>query len=98
MLGVKNILDPNGLFIFEVSYLKDVIEKLTFDTIYHEHMSYHSLSPLINFFESIGMSVQDFDLIEAQGGSIRIYVRHKYKKIYNPKIIKQIKQEKKLDY
>ena len=96
MLGVKNILDSNGLFIFEVSYLKDVIEKLTFDTIYHEHMSYHSLSPLINFFESIGMSVQDFDLIEAQGGSIRIYITHMCKKSYNQKIINQIKLEKKI--
>jgi SAM-dependent methyltransferase len=96
MLGVKNILDLNGLFIFEVSYLKDVIEKLTFDTIYHEHMSYHSLSPLINFFESIGMSVQDFDLIEAQGGSIRIYITHTCKKNYNQKIINQIKLEKKI--
>ena len=48
--GVKNILSKDGLFIFEVSYLKNVIEKLTFDTIYHEHMSYHSLHPLINFF------------------------------------------------
>jgi len=96
MLGVKNILDSNGLFIFEVSYLKDVIEKLTFDTIYHEHMSYHSLSPLINFFESIGMSVQDFDLIEAQGGSIRIYITHMCKKNYNQKIINQIKLEKKI--
>ena len=94
-LGVKNILAEDGLFIFEVSYLKDVIKKLTFDTIYHEHMSYHSLKPLINFFRSLNLEVLDFDLIEAQGGSIRVYVGHKGMQIKKNKIKKQIDLEKK---
>lgn len=93
-LGVKNILAPGGLFIFEVSYLKDVLKKLTFDTIYHEHMSYHSLKPLLNFFRSINLKVVDFDLVEAQGGSIRVYVGHKNSKVNETKIKKQIKIEK----
>ena len=95
-LGVKNILDADGLFVFGVSYLKDVIQKLTFDTIYHEHMSYHALTPLIYFFESIGMRVLDFDLVEAQGGSIRVYVSHGNKTDLSKKIIDQIKLEKKI--
>ena len=95
-LGVKNILSKDGVFIFEVSYLKDVIKKLTFDTIYHEHMSYHSLKPLINFFRSIDLEVIDFDLVEAQGGSIRVYVGHKGTKVNKKKINKQIKVEKKI--
>ena len=93
-LGVKNILAQDGLFIFEVSYLKDVLKKLTFDTIYHEHMSYHSLKPLLNFFKSIELEVVDFDLVEAKGGSIRIYVGHKNSKINISKINKQIRIEK----
>tara|TARA_B110000503_G_C7097196_1_gene392171 strand:- start:165 stop:1190 length:1026 start_codon:yes stop_codon:yes gene_type:complete len=96
VLGVKNILEPDGLFIFEVSYLKDVVKKLTFDTIYHEHMSYHSIKPLLSFFESLGMSVLDFDLVEAQGGSIRVYVGHKNKKINKKKINNQVKKEEKM--
>lgn len=95
-MGVKNILSKDGLFIFEVSYLKNVIEKLTFDTIYHEHMSYHSLYPLINFFSSIDLKVIDFDLIEAQGGSIRVYVSHPHHKANEKKILKQIALEKKI--
>ncbi len=93
-LGVKNILSHDGLFIFEVSYLKDVISKLTFDTIYHEHMSYHSLKPLISFFKSIDMEVIDFDLISAQGGSIRVYVSKNKKSINQRKIVDQIEKEK----
>ncbi len=94
-LGVKNILSNKGLFIFEVSYLVDVLKKLTFDTIYHEHMSYHSLKPLIKFFHSINLEVIDFDLVEAQGGSIRIFVSHKGAyKVKKNKIMKQIKIEK----
>ncbi len=92
-LGVKNILADDGLFIFEVSYLRDVLRKLTFDTIYHEHMSYHALKPLINFFHKINLSVVDFDLVEAQGGSIRVYVRHKGRKKNIKKIRKQISIE-----
>lgn len=93
--GVYNLLDLSGVFVFEVSYLLDVIKKKTFDTIYHEHMSYHSLLPLINFVKNNGLEVFDFDLVEAQGGSIRIYVGHKKKQIVKiNKIIKQIKKEK----
>ena len=94
-LGVKNILAQDGLFIFEVSYLKDVLKKLTFDTIYHEHMSYHALKPLINFFRSINLEIIDYDLVEAQGGSIRIYVGHKGNKVKKTKIKKQIGLEEK---
>ncbi len=94
-LGVKNILSEDGLFIFEVSYLLDVIKKLTFDTIYHEHMSYHSLKPLINFFNSINLEVIDFDLVEAQGGSIRVFVTHKGSMpVKKKKIKKQLQIEK----
>ena len=94
-LGVKNILSKEGLFIFEVSYLKDVLKKITFDTIYHEHMSYHSLKPLVDFFNSIDLKVVDFDLVEAQGGSIRVFVGHKDYKSNFSKIKQQIKIEKK---
>lgn len=94
--GVKNLLAPNGIFVFEVSYLLDVINKLQFDTVYHEHMSYHSLKPLVNFFNTINLEIIDFERVKAQGGSIRIYVSHvgTFKK-RNQKINNQIKIENK---
>ncbi len=92
--GIKKILSKNGTFIIEVSYLLTVLKKKTFDTIYHEHMSYHSLRPLVRFFKSFNLEVYDFELIEAQGGSIRIYVCHKGAKKKNiRKINNQIKKE-----
>ena len=48
--GVRSLLAPEGIFVFEVSYLVDVYEKTLFDTIYHEHLAYHSVKPLIRFF------------------------------------------------
>ena len=47
--AISNLLSPEGLFVFEVSYLVDVYNKTLFDTIYHEHLSYHSVIPLIKF-------------------------------------------------
>ena len=96
--GIKNILNQKSIFIFEVSYLGDVYKKMTFDTMYHEHVSYHALKPLIKFFQKNNLEIFDFDLVEAQGGSIRVYVSKKgsqlvkKKKIYN-----QIQKEKKMN-
>ncbi len=92
--GIKNLLSQKGVFIIEVSYLLTVLKKKTFDTIYHEHMSYHSLNPLIKFFQRFKLEIFDFDLIDAQGGSIRIYICHKNsKKVNKKKISLQIKKE-----
>ena len=93
--GVKNLLSKNGVFVLEVSYLLTVLKKKTFDTIYHEHMSYHSLTPLLSFFKRFKLEIFDFDLIKAQGGSIRVYISHKNsKKISSKKINYQVKKEK----
>ncbi len=75
-LGVKSLLAPNGTLVFEVSYLLDVVCKLLFDTIYHEHVSYHSVQPLRSFFSRHGLEVFDVELINTHGGSIRVFVQH----------------------
>ncbi len=74
--GVKRLLSEHGVFVFEVSYLRDVYEKLLFDTIYHEHLDYHCLSPLISFFKRFGLRVFDAKRIDSHGGSLRVYVCH----------------------
>jgi SAM-dependent methyltransferase len=76
-LAVGKLLSDQGVFVFEVSYLVDVVEKLLFDTIYHEHSSYHAVSPLIKFFDSLGMRLFDAERIDTHGGSLRCYVCQK---------------------
>lgn len=73
-LGAKALLATGGVFVFEVSYLVDVVNKLLFDTIYHEHLSYHTVKPLIGLFNSIGMTVVDIERPSVHGGSLRVYV------------------------
>lgn len=75
--GVKKILRHDGVFSFEVSYFGDVCDKILFDTIYHEHSSYHTLTPLISFFNDLGMQLFDVERITNHGGSIRVFVQHK---------------------
>lgn len=69
--GIRALLSPDGVFAFEVSYLVDVYEKTLFDTIYHEHLSYHSVGPLENFFAGNGMQMIDAARVPSHGGSLR---------------------------
>jgi len=73
--GIALLLEDNGVFIFEVSYLLDIIDKFLFDTVYHEHLSYHSFAPLVKFFESLGLHLFDVRRIGTKGGSVRGFVQ-----------------------
>lgn len=73
--GMDVLLANDGVLVIEVSYLKDVIEKTLFDTIYHEHLDYHSIGPLKTFFNNNGFEIIDTVSIETHGGSIRIIVQ-----------------------
>lgn len=69
--GVRELLAPDGIFVFEVSYLADIVAKMLFDTVYHEHLSYHSVKPLEAFFRRHRMELIDVIRIATKGGSIR---------------------------
>ncbi|MBT7956548.1 MAG: SAM-dependent methyltransferase, partial [Rhodospirillaceae bacterium] len=69
--SIRSLLTPEGVFMFEVSYLGDVFEKTLFDTIYHEHVAYHSVIPLVNFFSAKGMDFFAAKRIDSHGGSLR---------------------------
>lgn len=77
-LGVKSMLGLNGTFVFEVAHLLDFAETSVWDTIYHEHFSYHTVMPLDRMFRSIGMHIADVERTRGQigRGSLRVYVRH----------------------
>ncbi len=74
---VAKLLAPNGVFIFEVSYLLDIVDAYLFDTVYHEHLCYHSVQPLAHFFDRHGLELFDVQRITNKGGSIRGFVQKK---------------------
>jgi 2-polyprenyl-3-methyl-5-hydroxy-6-metoxy-1,4-benzoquinol methylase len=75
MEGVNYLLDDNGVFVFENSYLLDILDKNLFDILYHEHCHSHYLKPLINFFKQFNMKIFQVErLPNQQGGSIRVFV------------------------
>jgi len=74
--GVHTLLEPCGLFVVEVAYLPDMVARGVWDTVYHEHLSFHSLAPLVGFFARHGMTIVDAHRVDTQGGSVRIFVRN----------------------
>jgi 2-polyprenyl-3-methyl-5-hydroxy-6-metoxy-1,4-benzoquinol methylase len=77
MSGVSSLLKTNGIFSFEFSYIVDVIENHLFDTIYHEHLDYHSVAPLVKFFIKHGFKVISSKRVDTHGGSVRMIVQKK---------------------
>ena len=75
--GIASLLDGDGIFVFEVSYLMDIIDKFVFDTVYHEHLSYHSVKPFVQFFDAHGLHLFDIQRITTKGGSMRGFVQKK---------------------
>lgn len=79
MKGVRTLLAPDGVFVIEAPYLVDMFENLTYDTIYHEHLSYLALRPLKRLFENFDMEAFDMEINIVQGKSLRIFVGHRGK-------------------
>lgn len=68
--GVRDLLSPDGLFALEVPYLVELMERRSFDTMYHEHLSYFLVGTLRRLFESFGLEVIDVSEFDVHGGSI----------------------------
>jgi NDP-4-keto-2,6-dideoxyhexose 3-C-methyltransferase len=74
---VEKCLDKDGLWIIQMNYLGLMLENNTFDNISHEHLEYYSLTSLENLLNRHDMEPFDVELNDVNGGSFRIYVRHK---------------------
>ena len=72
--GVAALLKSSGLAIFEVPYVRDMVEQVEFDTIYHEHQCYFSLTALRHAFGRHGLEVVDVERLRIHGGSLRVSV------------------------
>jgi len=93
MKAVDILLEPEGSFIFEVPYLVNLIQKFQYDTIYHEHLSYISIKPLVQFFRKFNMEIYEIKEQDFHGGSIRVFVRRKFASKYTINFIYLLKRE-----
>ena len=73
--AVKAMMGKDSVFVSESQYLADIVEKLEFDTVYHEHLRFYALKPLMRLAKDAGMSIVDAERIDAAGGSIRVYMK-----------------------
>lgn len=71
--GVAHLLSGDGVYTVEFPHLANLMEKVQFDTIYHEHYSYLSLVAVERVFERAGLRVFDVEQIPTHGGSLRVY-------------------------
>jgi SAM-dependent methyltransferase len=74
--GLALVLKENGLAVLEVPHVMPMVERLEFDTIYHEHLCYFSLSALQSLFERHRLAIVDVVEIPLHGGSLQVHVAH----------------------
>ena len=74
--GLKRVLKPEGIITLEFPHLVEVVNRVAFDTIYHEHFSYFSFYSLKNIFAAYGLEVFDVEKLSTHGGSLRVFIKH----------------------
>ena len=95
MKGVKNLLNPeNGIFVTESHYAVNILDEMQFDSVYHEHLRFYLLKPLIFLLNKYNFNVIDASRIPNYAGSIRVTATLN-KKIKPKKSIKQILNKEK---
>ena len=77
MDGITNLIDDDGYYAFENHYIMEIINKVQYDTFYHEHLRTYSLISLIKLFEMYDLCLFDAQIVTRYGGSIRCVVSKK---------------------
>lgn len=72
MRGITALLADDGIFVSESHYLKNILESVQFDTVYHEHLRSYSLKSIITLFEMYGLRVIDAEIVGRYAGSVRV--------------------------
>ncbi|MGR9115417.1 MAG: class I SAM-dependent methyltransferase [Gammaproteobacteria bacterium] len=72
--GIAKLLKPGGVAVIEAPYVKDLIDHCEFDTIYHEHLCYFSVTALDNLFRRHGLYLNEVKHLAIHGGSLRLYI------------------------
>lgn len=97
--GLKTLIKPDGLISIEVPYVRDLVDQGEFDTIYHQHLCYFSLTALTVLLNAAGLHLKQVFRLPSHGGSLRIYASPNAKKgvIQNAHQVNQlIRQEREI--
>ncbi len=74
--GISILLENQGTVVIEVPYVKDMVDRNEFDTIYHEHLHYFSVTSLDRLFRHHGLLITGIERLPIHGGSLRVYASH----------------------
>lgn len=95
--GLSTLMKKTGIAVIEVPYVKDMVDQCAFDTIYHEHLCYFSLTALVALFCRHDLQVTDVEQVGIHGGSLRLYVRHQAVSVSASSTVESmLRQEKEL--
>lgn len=93
--GLQTALAPGGFFVVEAHSLFDMLDQVAFDTIYHEHISYWALAPMIRLFEEHGMEVISAERLPLHHGQLRVFVQRRGEGKVEPSVAEILELEKK---
>ncbi len=92
--GARDLIDETGLVITEVPYAREMLERLEYDTVYHEHLCYFSVTALLRLCEASGLVVTRVDRVPVHGGSLRMYAgRREHYRSHAPDVIAMAAEE-----
>ena len=75
LAGIRSLLKADGLAAIETPWLCDMVDRIEFDTIYHEHLYYFSLTALVTIFAAQGLRIVDVRHLDVHGGSLRVFAQ-----------------------
>lgn len=75
--GCRELIDEEGRVITEFPYLGELLDKMEYDTVYHEHLCYFSVIALMRLYEAVGLVIVRVDYVPVHGGSLRVYAARK---------------------
>jgi SAM-dependent methyltransferase len=98
MITAESLLIEDGIIVLEAPYLVHLIDNLEYDTIYHEHLSYLSVKPMIEFCKKFGFEIFDIEEKTIHGGTLRYFISRKNKRKVTKKISEflSVEHEKKI--
>lgn len=97
--GICELLTERGVCIVEVPYLGDLIEHLEFDTIYHEHLSYFALAPIVRLCHEHNLELFDVDRLALHGGSVLLHIHRRNDRSTSPtsRLARMLEEEQRMD-